>query len=555
MNGAWNSVSCPSACTPPPIPTSSSAGSITCTSFTANWAASTGAGSYFLDVATDVGFTTFAPGYINLNVGNLTSYSVLGLNAGTTYYYRVRAATACTSGNSSPIQVATLPLPAQPSVITGTATVTQGINSVAYAVTNVADVAYTWSYSGSGYTQASGGTTNSILANFSASATSGTLTVTPSNTCGNGTVQTYAITISTYATLTTNAAGSVSAFTATSGGDITAGGGSTVIARGVCWSTSQNPTIADSKTSDGSGTGSYSSSITGLTQSTTYYVRSFATNGVGTSYGNEVSFISGTPANTVNYAYNGSTQSFAVPAGITSIKIEARGAAGTDVSPYSGGKGAYMSGIFPVTPGESITILVGQQVIRSSSWSTAGGGGGGGTFLWHTDILMLAAGGGGGASGITAGADAQNTTSYSTCIFSPYSATGGAVGYGGSGGNIGSAWAAGGGGAGWLSNGAAGASKDFSGGGGGYSPLNGGGGGTVSTGGDGTLGGYGGGGGASETGGGGGGYTGGGGGNLTYASGTNAGGGGAGSYIINTATKGTCTSGANSGNGSVIISY
>ena len=195
VNGAWNSVSCPSACTPPPIPTSSSAGSITCTSFMTNWASSTGAGSYFLDVATDVAFTTFAPGYINLNVGNLTSYSVLGLSASTTYYYHVRAATACTSGSSSPITVATLPVPVQPSVITGTATVCQGNNSVAYAVNFVADVAYTWSYSGSGYTQASGGTANSITANFSASATSGKLTVTPSNGCGNGTNRSYDITV------------------------------------------------------------------------------------------------------------------------------------------------------------------------------------------------------------------------------------------------------------------------------------------------------------------------------------------------------------------------
>ena len=77
---------------------------------------------------------------------------------------------------------------------------------------------------------------------------------------------------------------------ATTGGNITSDGGSPVTARGVCWSTSQNPTTAISKTTNGTGTGSFSSNITGLTANTTYYVRAYATNSVGTSYGNQVSF-------------------------------------------------------------------------------------------------------------------------------------------------------------------------------------------------------------------------------------------------------------------------
>jgi hypothetical protein len=59
----------------------------------------------------------------------------------------------------------------------------------------------------------------------------------------------------------------------------------------VCWNTNGNPTITDNKTTDGSGTGSFASSISGLTASTTYYVRAYATNIVGTSYGNQVIFI------------------------------------------------------------------------------------------------------------------------------------------------------------------------------------------------------------------------------------------------------------------------
>lgn len=74
----------------------------------------------------------------------------------------------------------------------------------------------------------------------------------------------------------------------TSGGNISSDGNSPIISRGVCWSTIQNPTISDSKTSDGTGTGSYISSITGLVQGTTYYLKAYATNSVGTAYGNQI---------------------------------------------------------------------------------------------------------------------------------------------------------------------------------------------------------------------------------------------------------------------------
>ena len=129
------------------------------------------------------------------------------LNIGTTNgNVCVTASNACGTSAPSCITITLTPAtPAQPSGITGTNPVCQGNNGVAYSVTNVAGVTYTWSYSGTGYTQASGSTTNSITANFSASATSGTLTVTPGNACGNGTAQTLAITV--IATPTTANAG------------------------------------------------------------------------------------------------------------------------------------------------------------------------------------------------------------------------------------------------------------------------------------------------------------------------------------------------------------
>lgn len=82
----------------------------------------------------------------------------------------------------------------------------------------------------------------------------------------------------------------LSSTAASSGGNVTSDGGAAVTARGVCWSTSTNPTIANSKTIDGSGTGSFSSSLTGLTPGATYYIRAYATNSGGTGYGLNVTF-------------------------------------------------------------------------------------------------------------------------------------------------------------------------------------------------------------------------------------------------------------------------
>lgn len=77
---------------------------------------------------------------------------------------------------------------------------------------------------------------------------------------------------------------------ASSGGTITSEGGGEVLSRGVCWSTNNNPTIADDTTIDGSGTGSFISMMTGLTGGTVYYARAYASNNSGTGYGNSVSF-------------------------------------------------------------------------------------------------------------------------------------------------------------------------------------------------------------------------------------------------------------------------
>ena len=91
-------------------------------------------------------------------------------------------------------------------------------------------------------------------------------------------------------TISTKPVSSITGTGASSGGVISSDGGKTITTKGVCWSTSSNPTIAlSTKTSNGTGTGSFTSTITGLSAGTTYYVRSYATNSSGTAYGaNEI---------------------------------------------------------------------------------------------------------------------------------------------------------------------------------------------------------------------------------------------------------------------------
>jgi len=78
--------------------------------------------------------------------------------------------------------------------------------------------------------------------------------------------------------------------TASSGGNVTSNGGAKVTARGVCWSTTNNPPFGPNSTSDGTGNGHFNSNIEGLTPNTKYYVRAYAINSEGTGYGNQVDF-------------------------------------------------------------------------------------------------------------------------------------------------------------------------------------------------------------------------------------------------------------------------
>lgn len=104
--------------------------------------------------------------------------------------------------------------------------------------------------------------------------------------------------------LTTEPVSGITYSGAITGGIITDDGGEAVTARGVCWSTSSTPTTADNKTEDGAGSGSFTSEIIDLDPETPYYVRAYAVNSVGTSYGNEVSFTSEPLTDIDGNAYN-----------------------------------------------------------------------------------------------------------------------------------------------------------------------------------------------------------------------------------------------------------
>jgi hypothetical protein len=104
---------------------------------------------------------------------------------------------------------------------------------------------------------------------------------------GSGTV---APTVTLIPVVTTNTVTNILTATATSGGYVSADNGYAVTSRGVCWNTTGTPTTLNSKTSNGTGTGAFTSNLTGLSASTTYYVRAYATNSQGTGYGDERTF-------------------------------------------------------------------------------------------------------------------------------------------------------------------------------------------------------------------------------------------------------------------------
>jgi uncharacterized protein (TIGR02145 family) len=169
--------------------------------------------------------------------------------------------------------------------------------------------------------------------------------------------------------LTTTVVSSVTKTTAVSGGNITSEGGTPVTARGVCWSLATSPTISlTTKTSDGSGTGSFSSSLTGLTAGTKYYVRAYATNSGNTAYGSELNFTTSSDVATPPIVTTAEVTSITATSAICGGNVTSEGGSsvtikgvcwGTSANPTTSnfhtdngtGPGSYVSNLGGLNPG------------------------------------------------------------------------------------------------------------------------------------------------------------------------------------------------------------
>ncbi|OGD09930.1 MAG: hypothetical protein A2Y86_00420 [Candidatus Aminicenantes bacterium RBG_13_62_12] len=190
-------------------------------------------------------------------------------------------------------------------------------------------------------------------------------------------------TTDTAPTVTTAAVSNITGSSADSGGNVTSDGGESVTARGVCWNTTGSPTTADSSTSNGTGTGAFTSSLTGLTPGTTYYVRAYATNSVGTAYGGQETFTTDTVPTVTTTAVTNVTSSSADSGGnVTSDggeSVTARGVCwNTTGSPTTAdsstsngtGTGAFASSLSGLTPGATYHV----RAYATNSVGTAYGG-------------------------------------------------------------------------------------------------------------------------------------------------------------------------------------
>jgi len=224
---------------------------------------------------------------------------ITGLKRGTTYFVRAYATNSSGTAYGNEYFFTTLNVPTVStgavSMVTGSSA-TCGGNVLYNGGAVVTARGLCWNTTGNPTIADSYITVGSGTGTFSEQITGLTIGTTyyvrafATNKIGTAYGEEKMFTTQNYATVITSEVTDITYTTAMGGGNITSDGGALITQRGVCWSTNPNPTLADNHTEDGTGTGVFTSKITGLTANKTYYVRAYAINSIGTVYGNEVSF-------------------------------------------------------------------------------------------------------------------------------------------------------------------------------------------------------------------------------------------------------------------------
>ena len=236
-------------------------------------------------------------------IGAYTS-NITGLSSGTLYHVRAYAtnSTGTVYGAEQTFTTSngavSITLSAATNITASSATCTATISGDGGSTITGRGVCWSTSQypTSSGSHTAVGTGTGSFTVSISSLSPSTTYYVRAYATNGTGTHYSNQISFTTndgMPTVTTGTISNITANSAVCSGNVTSDGGFPVTAKGVCWSTTQYPTISGNHSNSGSGTGTFNSSMSGLTTGTTYYVRAYATNSTGTAYGAQLSFTTG----------------------------------------------------------------------------------------------------------------------------------------------------------------------------------------------------------------------------------------------------------------------